>query len=79
MTGKDKFLHVSLRFIEKLELTRNVILWLSDIHPESLHIIRVELVISSDCGEDLLFNGCWSELSVSSGYHTDNAADLNTV
>ena len=81
VTGIDRFLIVSCLIVGKRigQLTRNVILWLSDIHPESLHIIRVELVISSDCGEDLLFNGCWSELSVSSGYHTDNAADLNTV
>jgi hypothetical protein len=50
---------------DELQLTRNVILWLSDIHPEALHIIRVELVISSNCGEDLLFDRSWSELFVS--------------
>jgi len=69
VTGIDRFLIVSCLIVGKRigQLTRNVILWLSDIHPESLHIIRVELVISSNCGEDLLLNRCWSELSVSSG------------
>jgi len=47
-------------------LTRNVILWLSDIHPESLHIIRVELVISGNSGEDLLFDRSRAGLTVSS-------------
>jgi hypothetical protein len=53
---------VSVAGHEEQELTRNVILWLSDIHPESLHVIRVKLVISSNCGEDLLFNRGWAEL-----------------
>jgi len=49
----------------RIRLTRNVVLWLSDIHPESLHVIRMELVISGNCGEDLLFDRSWAELFIS--------------
>ena len=68
MTGRDRFLFDELMVTvgkDEPQLTRNVILWLSDIHPESLHIIRVELVISSNCGEDLLFDRSGSELFIS--------------
>jgi hypothetical protein len=41
----------------------DVVFGLTDIHPESLHVVRVELAICSDCGEDFLFNWCGAELT----------------
>jgi hypothetical protein len=82
VTGKDRFLRRELATPQSWtpQLTRNVILWLSDIHPESLHIIRVELVISSNRGEDLLFDRSWSELCISfSSIFWRGKAHLNTV
>ena len=46
-----------------LALTRKVILGLTDVHPESLQVERVQLVIGSDGRENLLFNRSRSELS----------------
>lgn len=45
--------------------TQDEILWLSDIHPEASEIVRVQLSVGSDLGEDLLFDGSRSELHVS--------------
>lgn len=44
--------------------TRQVVLGLSDIHPEALKIVGVQLMIGSDSGEDLLFYRRWSKLLV---------------
>lgn len=46
-----------------LALTRKVILGLTDVHPESLQVKRVQLVVGSDGREDLLFDRSRSELS----------------
>ncbi len=39
-----------------------VIFWLTDIHPETLHVERVELMVGGDQGEDFFFYRGGSEL-----------------
>jgi hypothetical protein len=45
--------------------TRQVVLGLSDVHPETLKIVCMQLVVGSDLREDLLFYRCRSKLIVS--------------
>lgn len=44
------------------ERTGQVVLGLSDVHPESLEVESVKLLLGSDQGEDLLLDGSGLEL-----------------
>lgn len=45
--------------------TENEVFWLSDIHPESSKIVRVQLSVCSNFREDLLLDRGWSKLAIS--------------
>lgn len=42
--------------------SRDVVFGLTNIHPEALHVVRVELTVGGDGGEDLFLDGCGAEL-----------------
>jgi hypothetical protein len=45
----------------------DVVLGLTDVHPETSEVIRVQLLVGGDSGEDLLFDGGGAELCMSAG------------
>lgn len=44
------------------QLTRDKVLGLTDVHPETSKVVRVELLVRGDGGEDLLLNRGGAEL-----------------
>lgn len=59
--------------------TREVILGLTDVHPEPLQVKRVELVVGSDGGEDLLLDRGRSELSHQHDFCQSRSTDSHAV